>query len=126
MRRFWTGTILLILLLAGSMAISAALGAIHRPMADALTDAAQLALDEQWEQAVATVQGAADRWERYHRFTAAFADHSPMDEADRLFRQLTVYAQQRSATEFAAACTQLQVMTAAIAESHRITWWNLL
>ncbi len=126
MKRLWIGVLILAVLLSGSLAISIAMARIHRPIAQDLELAAQEALDGHWSEALALAQQANDRWEKYHRFTAAFADHTPMDEMDTLLEELEVYAKQRENPHFSATCAHLYFMATAIAESHDISWWNLL
>ncbi len=126
MKRLWIGIVILALLLAGGYLIRTALISIHTPIALDLEQAAEAALREDWATALRLARVATDRWNRYHRFTAAFADHNPMDELDGLFAQLPVYAQQRENPHFSATCKQLSFLATAIAESHRLSWWNLL
>lgn len=126
MKRFWMGVVILAVLLIGSGAICAAFSSIHRPIAAELEQAAQLALDGDWDNAFVCARWAGDRWEKYHRLTAAFADHTPMDEMDTLLKELEIYAQEKENPHFSATCSHLAFMATAIAESHLLTWWNLL
>lgn len=126
MKRFWIGLVILAVLLAGSCLIHTALVRIHDPIADDLKLSAAAALTEDWDTALDLAHHAAVRWEQYHRFTAAFADHTPMDELDSLFAELKIYARQRENPHFSATCTHLSYMASSIAESHRLSWWNLL
>lgn len=126
MKRLWIGIAILAVLLAGSLSISFAMEKIHRPIARDLESAAQKALDEDWETALTLFHKANARWEKYHRFTAAFADHTPMDEMDTLLEELEIYAKQQENPHFSATCAHLYFMATAIAESHSASWWNLL
>ncbi len=126
MKRLWIGLILIALLLAGGYFIRTALLNIHASISDELEQAATAALQEDWPTALRLARYASGRWQQYHRFTAAFSDHSPMDEMDRLFSQLAAFAQQRENPHFSATCKELSVLARAFAESHRLSWWNLL
>lgn len=126
MRRFLLGSVILALLLAGGLLICRTMVTIHDPIAANLRRAGAAALAEDWTSAQAFFQKAADRWEQFHQITAAFADHTPMDEADGLFRELQVYAYVKESPHFSAICAHLQECIRAIRESHRISWWNLL
>lgn len=126
MKRLWMGFAILAVLLAGSLLIHTALARIHDPIAADLKQSAAAALTEDWDTALDLAQHAAVRWEKFHRFTAAFADHTPMDELDGLFSELKIYARLRENPHFSATCTHLSDLAAAIAESHRLSWWNLL
>lgn len=126
MKRFWIGIFILSLLLAGSILIHTTLEKIVFPISSDLDLACKAALSEDWASAQDLAQHAWVRWETFHHLIAAFADHSPMDEVDGLFRELNIYAATRENPHFSATCTHLRFMTSAIAESHRLSWWNLL
>ena len=125
-RRFLLG--LAILLLVLSFAIGTAIGmkAIHAPGEVALTQAAQYALAGNMDQAIPLAQEAYHRWQKYQDLTAMFADHSPMDDTERLFREMLVYAQAEEAPHFAACCTQLSAMLKATYETHSFSLKNIL
>lgn len=126
MKRFWLGLFILASLLGGSLAIHGALVRIYDPIAADLEQASVAALKEDWATAQDLAQHATVRWEKFHRFTAAFADHTPMDELDGLFRELKIYAGMRENPHFSATCAHLSFMATSIVESHQLSWWNLL
>lgn len=125
-RRFIVGLVLLILVLAFSVGTSIGMKAIHAPGEAALTQAAQLALADNMEQAIPLAQQAYGRWQKYRGITAAFADHNPMDDTERLFREMLVYAQTGEVPHFAACCTQLSAMLKATYEAHGFSLKNIL
>jgi hypothetical protein len=49
-----------------------------------------------------------------------------MDDTERLFREMLVYAQAGEATHFAACCEQLSAMLRAIYETHAFSLKNIL
>ena len=125
-RRFILGIGILLLVL--SLAIGAAMGmrAIHRPAEAALSQAAELTLAGNFEQAVPLAKGAYSRWQKYRGVTAAFADHGPMDDTERLFQEMLIYAQTGEQPHFAACCSQLSAMLKAIYETHGFSLKNIL
>ena len=125
-RRFLLGLAILLLVLTFSIGTAIGMRAIHSPGEAALTQAAQYALAGNMEQAVPLAQEAYDRWQKYQDITAMFADHSPMDDTERLFREMTVYAQADEAPHFAACCTQLSAMLKATYETHGFSLKNIL
>lgn len=125
-RRFILGLVLLILVLAFAVGTSIGMKAIHAPGETALTRAAQLALEGDMEQAIPLAQKAYNRWQKYRGITAAFADHNPMDDTERLFREMLVYAETDEVPHFAACCTQLSAMLKAIYETHSFSLKNIL
>ena len=126
MKRFCIGIAILVILALSGWIIHRGMSSVHQPIARHLHDAAQAALDENWENALLHARQAAQLWEKHHRFTAAFADHTPMDEVDGLFAELHIFAQEREMPHFAAICLHLRRLTLSMAGSHSISWWNLL
>ena len=126
MKRLWLGVGILLLFLALGILLTFSFSRIHAPLAQTLEDASRLALSGNWETACAEAKEARSRWERYRNFTAAVADHAPLEEMDALFSQLDIYISLSWQGEFAALCTQLSQMAAAMEESQQLTWWTLL
>ncbi len=126
MKRLWFGLLILAVLLLGSDLICAALTRIHTPISTDLEQAAAAAYREDWSTALDLAQHATVRWEKFRHFTAAFADHTPMDELDELFAELKIYAVTRENPHFSTTCAQLSFLSSTIADSHRLSWWNLL
>ena len=125
-RRFMLGLVILILVLGFAIATAAGMKAIHKPSEAALNRAVELALNDDMEQAIPLAREAYDRWQKYRGITAAFADHNPMDDTERLFREMLVYAQTDEVPHFAACCTQLSAMLKAIYETHSFSLKNIL
>ena len=50
----------------------------------------------------------------------------PMEDIDSLFARLSAYAAQEETAEYAAACRELARRVEAVADAHRLTWWNLM
>lgn len=126
MRRFLIGSILLAILLGIGITVSCLFCLVHEPIAELLEEARDAAMSKNWEEAEDTLTHARQRWERCRHFTAAFADHAPMDEIDAAFAQLEVYARQRDLSHFPALCAHLAQLAEAMVDSHRLCWWTLL
>lgn len=124
-RRFLLGLAILILVLGFAIGTGIGMKAIHAPSEVTLTQAAQLALADDMERAIPLARDAYDRWQKYRGITAAFADHSPMDDTERLFREMLVYAEAGEAPHFAACCTQLSAMLRATYETHGFSLKNI-
>ena len=125
-RRFILGICILITVLALTVGTAIGMKAIHAPGEAALKEAARLALDGNMEQAIPLAQQAYERWLTYRDITAAFADHNPMDDTERLFREMQVYGATGEIPHFAACCTQLSAMLKAIYETHGFSLKNIL
>ena len=125
-KQFWAGVFLLTALLAGTLGIGLEMEWIYTPAQTQLTQASQLALAGQEQQAQLLAQQAKSRWERFRKISAVVADHTPMDEIDKLFEEMRIYAQEQETPHFAASCAQLARLLQGMADAHSPTWWNLM
>lgn len=126
MKRLWVGILVLAVFLAASLLLSWYLPQLHRALSDDLSAAAQAAEKSDWEEATRLAGGAKQRWERNRHFVASFTDHEPLENLDSLFEELEVYRTAALPVDYAATCIHLSQLCLAIAESHCLTWWNLL
>ena len=98
----------------------------HRMISGELEQSGWMALSGQWSDARETARQATADWEKDRQLRAALADHTPMEEIDQLFEELTIYAAAGERTEFARCCAALSARVQAVGEAHRLTWWNVL
>ena len=124
-KRFYLGLAILAIILAVSIGVSLGMQAMHEPIQQLLFQAADLAAEDM-TQALPLAQKAYARWQHYHSLTAAFADHSPMDDTDTLFEEMLVYGQTEEIPHFIACCRELTVMTEAMYDAHAFSLKNLL
>jgi len=126
LKRFWLGLVILLILAAVCLVYVRWIQAIYDPVCALLQDAARQSLDGQWDAAWELAQQAQSQWQQNWHLSAAAADHSPMDDIDSLFAQLSILAQTKNRSHFAAVCAQLAARIQATADAHGLTWWNLL
>lgn len=126
MKRCWFGGALLVLLLIGGLLVTSCMSERHDAVARELEQAAASALTENWEDAGKELEKAHGLWSEKWHFSAAFADHEPMEEIDGMFAQARVYLLRKNPEALAAVCAQLAEMTRAVGESHALNWWNFL
>ena len=125
MKRSWIGFALLMTMLLGGILVTQKMGRIHDPIEKQLQQAAQCALDSNWEQAEFLFQQAEDSWETMEHFRSCFADHNPVEEIDGNFEMLEVFCSTRERIAFAGGCRELARKVAAVGEAHELVWWNL-
>lgn len=126
MKRFWIGIIVLSLLLASGCAVAFFIEHCHEPISRDLAQAAQAASDGQLEQAIRLAENAHTEWLHCRDFTAAFADHSVLEEIDAIFAEIRIYAAAGNFLSFSAACAHLAELAKAVSESHLPKWQNFL
>ena len=125
-RRFILGITILVLVLALTIGTAIGMKAIHAPGEAAMAQAARLALAGDMDRAIPLAREAYTRWQKFRGITAAFADHNPMDDTERLFREMLVYAEAGEEPHFAACCQQLSAMLRAMYETHGFSLKNIL
>ena len=109
MKRLWVGIILLLILLAGTLAVTGTMDRIYAPMVEALE--------------AGDLEAAEERYGRWRDLTAAFADHGPMEEMDALFARAEICGDEQ---ERKALCAELAQRAKAMSNAHSPTGWNLL
>ena len=124
--REMTAVALLAALLLFGLLTSWYMGRQHRTISRGLEESGWMALSGQWSDAREKAQEVKSAWEKNRQLRAALADHTPMEEIDRLFEELTIYAAAGERTEFARCCAALSSHVRAVGEAHRLTWWNVL
>lgn len=125
-RRFYLGVGVLVLFLILGLASLFFLSHVHAPISEQLALAQQASLSGDLTEGADLARQAKAIWKNYWFATAAFADHTPMDEIDGLFGELEVYAQAKENVHFAACCANLAQKVQAITDAHSPAWWNLL
>ncbi len=126
MKRSWIGFALLMGMLLAGILVTRKMVDIHDPIEMQLQQAAQCALNENWEKAEAFFREAEDGWKNWEHFRSCFADHNPVEEIDGNFEMLKVFCGTRDRIGFAGGCRELARKVAAVGEAHEMVWWNLL
>lgn len=126
MKRSWIGFILLILLLLGSILSAGCMVRIHEPIERQLQQAAQCAMEGNWDKAGDFFREAENGWKEREHIRSCFADHTPVEEIDGDFEMLKICCAAREVISFAGGCRSLARQVAAVGEAHEPVWWNLL
>ncbi len=126
MKRLWIGITFLSVLLAGGIWQSFGIAGIHQELSRSLSQAADAARQQNWAKADALSEAAEEKWDRCRNLTAAFADHEPLEELEKLFAELQLCRQLSLEDNYAVVCSDLSQICKAIAESFQISWWNVL
>lgn len=124
--REMTAFLLLTVLFLGGLLSSWYMGRLHTDISRELEDSAWLALSGQWENAREKAGGSREAWEKNRHLRAALGNHTPMEEIDDLFTELTIYGAAGERTEFARTCAAIASRVAAMGNAQRLNWWNVL
>ncbi len=124
-RRFYLGAAVLALLLILGIFNGLWVDKANQQVAQCLIQAEDAARRGNSDSALALSQQAQELWKESWNRIAVVADHTAMDEIDGLFSQLEHYAREGTAI-FGANCARVRELVSAVADDHRLTWWNLL
>ncbi len=125
MKRVVFGVVLLAVLFMGGIAAQNRMAAIHGYSANLLEQAGREAQAEDWEAAQTLFYRARRNWKDNYNFTAALADHTPMEDVESLYAQLEVFAENRETLHFSALCMETAARLEAMADAHLLAWWNI-
>jgi len=125
-KRFLIGLSTLSLLFAIGLFVAISTDRMYQPVVDLLEEAADSALSGSFEDAISKTENAKALWDKQKAKTATVADHTPMEEIDRLFTEAEIYAQAEEKPHFAACCAQLASIVQNMADAHAMNLWNLL
>ena len=120
------GILLMLVLLGLSILLSAGMCRLRKTLSRELTEAARLALAEDWQAADRVTADAVRRWERSRKLVAAVVDHELLEETEKMLSELAVYRSRKLSSEYAAVCLCLAKQAEAIGESQSLRWWHLL
>ena len=120
------GILLMLVLLGLSILLSAGMCRLRKTLSRELTEAARLALAENWPAADRVTADAVRRWERSRKLVAAGVDHELLEETEKMLSELAVYRSRKLSAEYAAVCLCLAKQAEAIGESQSLRWWQLL
>lgn len=118
MNRVVIGVALLAALLAASLFSAWQMGNIQQPIADRMEEASLQSLRGE-SAAAETAARAEAAWHSSRVFTAALADHQPMEDIEGLFARLHAY-ETEDRSEYAALCAEIARRIRAVAEAQAL------
>ena len=124
MKRCIFGAALLAVLGLGCLWTGAAMKDFTRPVCRDLELARQEALAGSWEEAAGRALAAENAWEGGRPWVSAAADHTPLEDIDDLFAQLSMCRSLEKKEDFAILCAQLKRRLEAVSNAHTLSWWN--
>ena len=120
MNRVVIGVALLAALLAASLFSAWQMGNIQQPIADWMEEASRQSLRGETDAAAETAARAEAAWHSSRVFTAALADHQPMEDIEGLFARLRAY-ETEDKSEYAALCAEIARRIRAVAEAQELS-----
>lgn len=121
MGRFRIGVGLLAVLLALSIGAQLGMGAMEKPLLQALNNAMELAQQENFAAAGAEIARAQETWRRTRDFSAVLADHQYLEDIDAQLEMLAIWAAGEEKRDFLTLCADTVLRIRAVADAHRLS-----
>ena len=124
MKRCIFGAVLLAIVGLACLWAGAALNRFTEPVCRNLERAQEAALAADWDKAAAHALAAETAWEGKWHGLASAADHTPLEDIDDLFAQLSLCRRMEKEEDFPVLCAQLRRRLQAVSSAHTLNWWN--
>ena len=124
MRRCIFGAVLLLAIGLGCLWAGSALGRFTEPVCRDLELAREEALAGSWDGAKEHSLAAQKAWTGKWHGLASAADHTPLEDIDDLFAQLSLCRRMEKKEDFPVLCAQLSRRLQAVSNAHAPDWWN--
>lgn len=124
MRRCIFGAALLVAIGLGCLWAGSALGRFTEPVCRDLELAREEALAGSWGGAKEHSLAAQKAWTGKWHGLASAADHTPLEDIDDLFAQLSLCRRMEKKEDFPVLCAQLSRRLQAVSRAHALNWWN--
>lgn len=121
MGRFRIGVGLLAVLLALSIGAQLGMGAMEKPLLQALNNAMEQAQQENFAAAGAEIARAQETWQRTRDFSAVLADHQYLEDIDAQLAMLAIWAEGEEKRDFLTLCADTVLRIRAVADAHRLS-----
>ncbi len=122
-KRFYLGLGIMALFLILGFFSTFAMNRVTAPIVESLETAAE---ETAMDKSISLAQQAREAWKDSWHQIALVADHEPLDEIDGLFAQMELHGAVGDDTAFRGYCARLAELVEAVADAHRLNWWNLL
>ena len=124
MKRIWFGAGLLIALLLLGLLCGFLIEHSQLESAEKLQRASDCAAEGDWAGAKTLLAEANQLWMRKRPLITALCDHEPIEEIEKLYAKLEVFADERSIISFRSVCAELSRQLEALGNSHNFTFGN--
>ena len=124
MKRCIFGAVLLVAVGLACLWAGAALNRFTEPVCRNLERAQEAALAEDWDKAAAHALAGETAGEGKWDGLACAADHTPLEDIDDLFAQLSLCRRMEKKEDFPVLCAQLRRRLQAVSRAHALNWWN--
>ena len=124
MKRIWFGVGLLIALLLLGLLCGFLVERSQLVGAEKLERASAFAAEGDWAAAKTALAEAKQLWNQKRPLITVLCDHEPIEQVEKLYAKLEIFADERSIISFRSACAELSYQLEALGRSHSFTLGN--
>ena len=125
MKHLWISVSILIVLFCALIGNNMYLSSLIEPLSQQLSQAAQLAQEEQWEQAHDLMEQAQAKWEEKGAYLHTLLQHKDIDEVVLLFQEADQYLECQKIGEYSAVNARLITQLDLIREMEELSLHNI-
>jgi len=126
MKRLWIAVGILLAMLGGTLGNSWYLNGLISDFAHRLTSAQELAVSDNWEDAIRFTEQVVDNWEEHDFYLHVMLPHRDIDDIHLTFCEVQEYLKLEETDQYTAANAKLVAQLGLLGEMEQLNWKNVL
>jgi len=126
MKRLWIAVGILLAMLGGTLGNSWYLNGLISDFAHRLTSAQELAVSDNWEDAIRFTEQVVDNWEEHDFYLHVMLPHRDIDDIHLTFCEVQEYLKLEETDQYTAANAKLIAQLGLLSEMEQLNWKNVL
>jgi len=126
MKRLWIAVGILLAMLGGTLGNSWYLNGLISDFAHRLTSAQELAVSDNWEDAIRFTEQVVDNWEEHDFYLHVMLPHRDIDDIHLTFCEVQEYRKLEETDQYTAANAKLVAQLGLLGEMEQLNWKNVL
>lgn len=126
MKRLWIAVAILLAMLGGTLGNSWYLNRLISDFAHRLTSAQELAVSDNWDDAIRLTERVVDHWEEHDFYLHVMLPHRDIDDIHLTFCEVQEYLKLEETDQYTAANAKLIAQLGLLSEMEQLNWKNIL
>ena len=126
MKRLWIAVVILFTMLGSTLGNSWYLNGLISDSAHRLTSAQELAVSDNWEDAIRLTEQVVDNWEQHDFYLHIMLPHRDIDDIHLTLREVQEYLKLEETDQYTAANAKLVAQLGLLGEMEQLNWKNVL
>lgn len=126
MKRLWIAVVILFTMLGSTLGNSWYLNGLISDFVHRLTSAQELAVSDNWDNAIRLTEQVVDNWEQHDFYLHIMLPHRDIDDIHLTFREVQEYLKLEETDQYTAANAKLVAQLSLLGEMEQLNWKNVL